>query len=142
MEIPSLKVSGDVASIDLRRFFESYLTALNSHDFDRMDTFYKRSIRFQLFDSVQNFDEIIGGLNGIRDAFPDWRWDLLEVLFAGDLIAARYADVGTHTGPFQGIEPTGKKVEALEFAVYRIVDERISEMWSSLDVRELIRQLS
>jgi predicted ester cyclase len=67
---------------------------------------------------------------------------VLEVLFDGDLITARYADTGTQTGLFQGVEPTGRKVQALEFAVYRIVDDRIGEMWSSLDIRDVIRQLS
>jgi predicted ester cyclase len=131
-----------VGSIDTRHFYENYVNALNNHDFDRMDAFFSPSIRFQLYDTVQNFDELIGGLNGIDDAFPDWRWEILEVLFDGDLITARYADTGTHTGPFLGIEPTGRNVQALEFAVYRIVDDRISEMWSSLDSRDVIRQLS
>jgi predicted ester cyclase len=81
-------------------------------------------------------------LSGINSAFPDWHWKVLEVLFDGKLITARYADTGTHMGLFQGIEPTGRKVQALEFAVYRIVDNRIGEMWSSLDVRDVIRQLS
>ena len=53
-----------------------------------------------------------------------------------------YADTGTHMGRFQGIEPTRRKVQALEFAVYRIADDRIGEMWSSLDIRDVIRQLS
>ena len=128
--------------INTRRFYETYVNAINNHDFDRMEAFYSRSIRFQLYDTVQHFDDLITGLNGINGAFPDWRWNVLEVLFDGELITARYADTGTHMGLFQGIEPTGRKVEALEFAVYRIADDLIGEMWSSLDIRELIRQLS
>ena len=129
-------------SIDKRRFYENYVNALNNHDFDRMEAFYSRSIRFQLYDNVQNFDELIEGLSGINDAFPDWRWEVLEVLFDSELITARYADTGTHTGLFQNIEPTGRNVHALEFAVYRIVEDRIVEMWSSLDIRDVVRQLS
>jgi predicted ester cyclase len=131
-----------VASIDTRGFYANYVNALNNHDFDRMEAFYSLSIRFQLYDRVQNFDELIDGLNGIDGAFPDWRWEVLEVLFDGDLITARYADTGTHIGLFQGIEPTGRKVQALEFAVYRVIDDRIVEMWSSLDIRDVIRQIS
>jgi predicted ester cyclase len=67
---------------------------------------------------------------------------VLEVLFDGELITARYADTGTHMGLFQGIAPTGRKVEALEFAVYRIADDRIGERRSSLDIREVVRQLT
>jgi predicted ester cyclase len=54
-------------------------------------------------------------LNGLNGAFPDWRWEVLEVLFDGELIAARYADTGPHMGLFQGIEPTVRKVQTLEF---------------------------
>jgi predicted ester cyclase len=129
-------------SIDKHTFFENYVSALNEHDLTRMDAFYSSSIRFQLDDTVQNFDELIGGIRGIYEAFPDWRWEVLEVLMDGNLMTARYADTGTQTGPFQGIEPTGRKVHALEFAAYRFVDDRIGEMWSSLDVRDVMRQLS
>jgi predicted ester cyclase len=126
-----------MGSIDTRRFYENYVNAINNHAFDRMEAFYSRSIRFQLYDTIQNFDDLIAGLNGVNSAFPDWRRKVLEVLFDGELITARYADTGTHMGLFQGIEPTGRKVEALEFALYRI-----GEMWSSLDIREVVRQLS
>jgi predicted ester cyclase len=129
-------------SIDTHMFFEDYVQALNEHDLARMDAFYSPSIRFQLYDTVQNFDELIGGIKGIYEGFPDWRWEVLEVLMDGNLMTARYADTGTQAGPFQGLEPTGRKVQALEFASYRIVDDRIGEMWSSLDGRDVIRQLS
>jgi hypothetical protein len=43
-----------MGSIDTRRFYESYVNAINNHDFDRMEAFYSRSIRFQLYDAVQN----------------------------------------------------------------------------------------
>jgi hypothetical protein len=52
---------------------ETYFNAINSHHFDRMESFYLRSIRFQLYDTVRNFDEIVAGLTGLNRAFPDWR---------------------------------------------------------------------
>src|SRR5258706_8217958 len=131
-----------MSSIDTRHFYENYVDAINNHAFGGMEAYYSRSIRFQLYDTLQNFDDLIAGLNGLNSAFPDWHWKVLEVLFDGELITARYADTGTHRGLFQGIEPTGRKVDVLEFAVDRIADGRIGEMGSSLDVRELIRQLS
>jgi predicted ester cyclase len=131
-----------MGSIDKRRFYQHYVNAINNHDFNRMEAFYSRSIRFRLYDTVQNFDALIVGLQDLNRAFPDWRWQALEVLFDGELITARYADTGTHMGVFQGVEPTGRKVNVPEFAVYRIADDRIDEMWSSLDIREVIRQIS
>jgi predicted ester cyclase len=112
-------------TIDTRGFYENYVNAINNHDFDRMEAFYSRSIRFQLYDTVQNFDALIDGLSGINSAFPDWHWKVLEVLFDGKLITARYADTGTHMGLFQGIEPTG--AEGAGPGVRRVSDRRRSD---------------
>lgn len=53
-----------MGSIDIRPFHEHYVNTINNHDFDRMEAFYSRSIRFQLDDTFQNFDELVDGLNG------------------------------------------------------------------------------
>ena len=57
---------------------------------------------------------------------------LLQAQLLGSMRSvALLAESHSISVPF--IEPTGRKVEALEFAVYRIADDRIGEMWSSLD---------
>jgi hypothetical protein len=69
-----------------------------------MEDSYSWAIRFQLHDAVQNFDALLADPNGLHGAFLDWCWQLPEVLFDGEPIAARYADTGTHLGLFQGVE--------------------------------------
>ena len=45
-----------------------------------------------------------------REAFPDLSIAVEDVMVEGDRVAARVTMRGTHSGEFQGIEPTGKRV--------------------------------
>ena len=54
-----------MGAIDKRHFYERYVNAINDHDLNRMETFYSRSIRFRLYDTVQNFEDLIAGLKGL-----------------------------------------------------------------------------
>jgi predicted ester cyclase len=45
-----------------------------------------------------------------RTAFPDLRFDVEMVIAEDDYVVARWTASGTHTGPWGGIEPTGRSV--------------------------------
>jgi aspartyl-tRNA synthetase len=40
-------------------------------------------------------------------AFPDWHWEIRNLVVDGDYIAVHFTVAGTHRGVFQGIEATG-----------------------------------
>ncbi len=44
----------------------------------------------------------------MREAFPDLRLTLEDILAQGDKVAFRYTMGGTHRGDFMGMPPTGK----------------------------------
>ena len=46
-----------------------------------------------------------------RTGFPDFHDTIDLQLAEGDLVATRFTSSGTHTGPFQGIAPTGREAE-------------------------------
>ena len=48
---------------------------------------------------------------------------------------------GTHRGEFEGIAPTGQRVEFTGIVIYRIAAGRIAESWAELDFLRLMRQL-
>jgi predicted ester cyclase len=48
---------------------------------------------------------------------------------------------GTHRGPFQGIEPTGREVEIHVIDIVRVADGRIVEHWNCVDRLGLLAQL-
>jgi len=59
----------------------------------------------------------------------------------GDLVAQRVHFEGTHTGEFQGLPPTNRKVEFSGLELNRFVDGRVAEHWFQLDALTLLQQL-
>jgi steroid delta-isomerase-like uncharacterized protein len=80
-------------------------------------------------------------LTALRQAFPDIRFSLSELIGEGAAVAARYYWEGTHMAVFMGIKPTGKAVRVRGMDFYRLQNARIVEHWDSLDEIGLLRQL-
>jgi steroid delta-isomerase-like uncharacterized protein len=68
-----------------------------------------------------------------RAGFPDLSITVEDVMAEGDQVAARVTMHGTHRGEFQGIAPTGKRVEVRAIDMFRISDGKIVEHWGHAD---------
>jgi predicted ester cyclase len=73
--------------------------------------------------------------------FPDFRDTIDLQLAEGDLVATRATSSGTHTGPFQGIAPTGKRLSWTGIVIDRVQDGRIVESWGNWDMMGMLQQL-
>jgi predicted ester cyclase len=52
-------------------------------------------------------------------AFPDWHWEIRNLVVDGDYIAVHFTVTGTHRGVFQGIEATVGWICAMIHKFYR-----------------------
>jgi predicted ester cyclase len=77
----------------------------------------------------------------LRTAFPDIHITIHETLAQGDKVVARWSATLTHTGPFLGIAPTGRKAEVTGTSIQRIVDGKIAEGWDNWDQLGLLVQI-
>jgi predicted ester cyclase len=68
-----------------------------------------------------------------RAAFPDLIVTVENVVAEGDRVATRVIMRGTHQGEFQGIAPTGKRVEVRAMDMFRISEGKIVEHWGHAD---------
>jgi predicted ester cyclase len=80
-------------------------------------------------------------LSGFVEGFPDLRLTVEDAVGEGDLVAQRVHFAGTHTGEFQGLPPTGRKVEFSGLELNRFVDGRVAQHWFQLDALTLLQQL-
>lgn len=69
----------------------------------------------------------------VRQAFPDMQVSVEDVIAEEDRVAARVTMRGTHRGEFQGIAPTGKRVEVRAIDIFRIAEGQIVEHWGHVD---------
>jgi steroid delta-isomerase-like uncharacterized protein len=68
-----------------------------------------------------------------REAFPDMRVTVEDLVAEEDKVTVRVTMRGTHEGEFQGIAPTGKRVEVKAIDMFRIKDKKIVEHWGHAD---------
>jgi len=68
-----------------------------------------------------------------REGFPDLNVAVEGLMAEGDRVAARVVMRGTHRGDFQGIAPTGKRVEVRAIDMFRISNGKIVEHWGHAD---------
>ncbi len=74
-------------------------------------------------------------------AFPDFNAAIEDVIAEGDRVMIRSTVSGTHSGPFRGIPPTGKRVQFGLIDIYRVADGKIAEHWGLTDFLTLMQQV-
>ena len=102
--------------------------------------------KFQVADEIYTKDFVNHGLHRNADlqedqaavhaekkAFPDLKMTVDLMVAEGDLVTVVWTLRGTHTGPGIGFPPTGVKLELRGITVWRIVDGKIREEWTSFD---------
>jgi predicted ester cyclase len=83
-------------------------------------------------------------------AFPDWHYDLGQVIVEGDVVMAEIVMTGTHRGVSRlpvlggllvGVPPIGRRVTVHHAHTYRIVDGYIVEHHAVRDDLGMLQQL-
>lgn len=88
------------------------------------------------------------GRQGLKDvvrmfeaAFPDFRYEVKDVVAEGEKLAVRDVFAGTHRGDFMGIPATGNRVTMEAIHIYRFEEGRLAEHWVARDDLGMMRQL-
>lgn len=74
-------------------------------------------------------------------AFPDVHAERKFFVTEGDIVVERAAVRATHNGELMGIPPSGTAVTWTELHAYRVVGDRIVEIWSEADLAGVMRQI-
>ena len=77
----------------------------------------------------------------LRNAFSDLRFELQETVAEGDTVMAAAVMTGRHTGPFNGIVPTGRRIAHRQVHIFTIADGQISRHRAVRDDLGLLLQL-
>ncbi len=76
-----------------------------------------------------------------RRMAPDLQMKVLRLVADCDHVAAHFEGTGTNTGEWNGIPATGRALRVRGMTIFRLVDGRIIEEWTSFDQYALLQQL-
>jgi steroid delta-isomerase-like uncharacterized protein len=75
-------------------------------------------------------------------AFPDLRFEMLDMLADGDKTVSRFRATGTHNGDFMGMPPTGRSIDVEGIDIIRFGDDGLAhEHWGLFDALGMMQQL-
>ncbi len=89
-------------------------------------------------------------LEDIYTTFPNWKFEIEEIVEAGDTVVVRTKVRGTHLGKGEfpvnggmliGVEPTGESFEVQHIHWYRLRDGKIVEHFANRDDIGMMQQL-
>ncbi len=90
---------------------------------------------------LRGIDQLREMIEGYFAAFPDLHMTVEERVVEGDLISTRWSLTGTHDGPLEDIEATGKKINITGQLIMRFEGTKIAEEWESFDELAMLRQI-
>lgn len=77
-----------------------------------------------------------------RQAFPDFRMEIVRLVAEGDVVVAHFKCSGTHEGEWQGRAPTGRRfADVDEVYIFEIVDGKLRSATAVEDNLTRMRQL-
>lgn len=145
---PDLSESGTIArnKAVVRRHFDEFW---NKRRFDMAgditSSLYVEHGLAAITGTVAERPDAVEGVRGtgrwLTGAFPDLRFEILELIGEGDLVVAYVRWKGTHRGEFQGIPPSSLPVEVTAMHLFRVADGKLTEHWAVRDDLRLMQQI-
>jgi steroid delta-isomerase-like uncharacterized protein len=123
----------------------SYFEAVRRRDVEAMESHYVKGPIGRIHGLV---DLEVGGnyrawFESLFRAFPDWKFEILDIVAEGDRAAVEWRATGTFSGDarFEGMEPNGAKVEVQGCDVVTIRDGKLVDNQAYTSGTEIARQL-
>lgn len=91
-------------------------------------------------DSVASLSDIKSNIGAMHEAVSDIELTVEDTIADGDDVVLRWRLRGTHdSGPFMGVEPTGKAFSLVGFIQFRFENGVIAEAWNLSDAVAFLR---
>ncbi len=80
-------------------------------------------------------------LAGFFRSFPDVRVTIEDVMASDDRVLTRVVYNATHTGEYEGLAPTRRRIRVSGLELFLLLDGRIIQHWHEMDHLEILRQI-
>jgi|SRR5918992_874908 predicted ester cyclase len=129
----------------VREVAETYFEAVANHDIEAMLEHWDPDGGGYIHGmiDIRVPDTYRGWFADMFKAFPDWNFEVLDVVAEGENAAVRWRATGTFNGPvrFEGMEPNGAQVEIEGCDVLTIRDGKLVSIYAYTNGAETMRQL-
>ncbi len=90
---------------------------------------------------AQGPQQIASYVAEVRTGFPDFKLEIKQRISEGNRMVTQWTCTGTHNGEFQGIPPTGKRINITGLGLARIEGGKVVEERVYFDRVSMLEQL-
>lgn len=124
---------------------KEYFEAVGNRDVDAMMSMWEPGGKGCIYGMVdlEVPDTYSAWFRNLFRAFPDFRFEVLDIVASGDQAAVRWRATGTFNGParFEGLNPTGARVDVEGIDMLTIRDGKIRQNLAYTNGTEMGRQM-
>lgn len=118
-----------------------YENMLNNRKYDLLD-----SVISPDYSGIGNVEErgvksFLDTVQAVITAFPDIKWNILDMMADGDKVILRWTWTATNTQPFRGIPASNKTVTDNAIVIYQLKDEKVVNAWIQGDRLGVLMQM-
>jgi predicted ester cyclase len=126
----------------IRELAECLYAALDRRDWSTVEELVSPRLVVHIGSSAPtSFDGWRADQDAFHRGFPDGRHVIEQILVIGSHCVSVCRFVGTHTGEFHELAPTGTKVSVGAIHIDRFQGDRLVEHRGQLDLHSLVQQL-
>jgi steroid delta-isomerase-like uncharacterized protein len=120
-----------------------HVEAENAADYDAaLASFEHPRYEYVATDEVYDgAEEVMAHWREFDRAFPDQEIEIVKLHTADDAVLMEAIARGTHTGPFRGLPPTGRRFEQQFLAIFAFEDDRLVCERVYYDAATVLQQL-
>jgi steroid delta-isomerase-like uncharacterized protein len=82
-----------------------------------------------------------GVITRLKTSFPDLHFIIEDTVSEDNRLVVRWIMEGTHLSDLDGIAATGKRIRGYGITIFRLEENRISELWAQTDRLGFVQQL-
>ncbi|MEN3340207.1 MAG: hypothetical protein V7647_3883 [Acidobacteriota bacterium] len=94
-----------------------------------------------IFRTVHGRAEILGSYRTLFETFPDWHYVGQQLVIDGAHVAQEFVVDATHSGPFMGLPPSGRKFSIIGVRLFEMADGLIAHERRYYDFTGLLIQI-
>jgi len=132
-ELEAMRVQAEIETQN-KRIVREIVIAIDEGNPDKFREYVTADFICHFIDTPDpiDVDATIQGIKAFYEAFPDLTHVIDEMIAEANKVAVRFTQHGTHTGDFEGIPGTGRKVVIPAMHTITFVDGKIKE-WRLLE---------
>ena len=118
-----------------------FCEVIDRQQFDEVEAML--SPDFHLYFSGLQLDkaQTMALIRSVYVSFADFRHEVQETLASDDRVVVRFIDRATHTGEFEGIAASGRKIELGQISIFKVAGDQILEIREEVDMMVLMQQI-